>query len=88
MLDVQARSGVKAFNGLQQVTITDASFAQETVQELGYTDVKDFHNEFKKISKIIEKAENRMDVDDVSTFPEMFSYMTPYVIGPHGASLA
>lgn len=40
---------------------------EETVQELGYTDVKDFHNEFKKISKIIEKAENRMDVDDVST---------------------
>ena len=27
MLDVQARSGVKAFNGLQQVTITDASAA-------------------------------------------------------------
>ena len=29
-----------------------------------------------------------VDVDDVNTFPEMFSYMTPYVIGLHGASLA
>ena len=35
----------------------------EIVVNLGYTDARDFKNEFKRISKLIEKASNRMDTD-------------------------
>ena len=36
---------------------------EETVIDLGYTDSKDFNNEFKRISRLIEKANKRMETD-------------------------